>query len=724
MNRILILLLAVLVFLNGETASAPEKSKTPLIAARSPAIFSLNPAGAIKGVAVEVELLGENLDGAVRLEIGGEGVTAKILSSSYLRAVAQVLVQPDAQPGVHGVRVISPLGVSNLLGFRVGELSQTKEVEPNNSIQEAQRVNWPVVVDALLFPDEDSDFYRFHAAAGQEIVVEVLATRNGSGLNAEMYLLDASGTRLAVGDDEEGSDPVITHTFSKEGDYIAVVRGVFSVLNITFPTGHPAYSYQLRITSPPTLASVEPVTAIPGASVEVGITGTKLDRVKRLDVSKPGLKAEILTQSAGRMHANLTAESTASGTFEICGVSPEGSSLPLRFRVTKPIPSFEEAEPNNDKESANRIEVPGVVAGAIGREGDVDHFVFSIAEPGTYVFEIEAGRLNSLLDSVLSLYDSQGKVLATNDEGSFGEDPQGDARIAYSFEKQGEYRLEVRQAILNLYGPLYMYRLIARKEEPNFILTPVARDDSKPWLRSADRLVAHPGSEITIPVNVEWLEGLERREADIRLTVEGLPEAIPVAPYLARVKDGKSDKQSRFTARVDIPVSIPSNATLASYPLRIKGEARMGGTVLTRYETIVIAGVGRYVMAATSGFSHKVDRRYLSIVAPIGFTLRPEIGDERYPVRFTMQPGTIKTLTLSVLPPESFPAELSFSGENLPRGLSVHHVEPRPDTKQYLLHLKAAADCERGWFPLVIFVATDPTKRTTVPTPYFGMKVQ
>jgi hypothetical protein len=724
MNRTFILLLVALALLGGKTAGSPENTKTPVISARLPAIFSLNPAGAMKGAAQKVELLGENLDGAGRLEIGGQGVTAKILSSSYLRVVAEVFVQPDAQLGVHDVRLISPLGVSNLLGFRVGDLPEMKELEPNNSIQAAQRVGCPAVVDALLFPDEDSDFYRFHAAAGQEIVVEVLATRNGSGLNAEMYLLDASGTRLAVADDEEGSDPVITYTFAKEGDYVAVVRGVFSVLNITFPTGHPAYSYQVRISSPPTLSNLEPATMASDVPVEVDITGTKLDRVEKLDVSKPGLKAAILNRSPSRIRASLTAELTTSGIFEISGVSVEGSSHPLRCRVTKDAKSIQEAEPNNDRESTNKIEVPGVVTGAIGRGGDVDNFLFSIAEPGAYVFEIEAGRLNSLLDSVLSLYDSQGKVLATNDEGSFGQDAQGDARIVYNFNQPGEYRLAVRQAVLDLFGPLYTYRLIARKPEPNFILTPVTRDDSKPWVKSSDRLVAHPGSEITIPITVEWLEGLERQEADIRLIVEGLPEAIPVAPYWARAKEGKSDKQSRFTARVDIPLLIPSDAALGSYVLRVKGEAKVGTTVLTRYESIIISGVGRYVMASTSGFSQSVEQRYLSIVTPTAFALRPEIGDERYPVRFTMQPGTIKTLTLSVLPPENFPAEVSFSGENLPRGLSVHHVEFRQDTQQYLLHLKAAADCERGWFPLVIFVATDPTKRTTVPTPYFGMKVQ
>jgi hypothetical protein len=68
----------------------------------------------------------------------------------------------------------------------------------------------------------------------------------------------------------------------------------------------------------------------------------------------------------------------------------------------------------------------------------------------------------------------------------------------------------------------------------------------------------------------EWLEGLDVQNADVCLTVERLPKAILAAPFWAQVKDGETDKQSRFTARVDIPLSIPSDTTLGNCPLRIR----------------------------------------------------------------------------------------------------------------------------------------------------------
>lgn len=701
---------------------AADETKKLAPSARTPEMFSLSPVGATKGTTLEVEILGENLDGTQQLEVTGRGITTRILEASSLHARAEIVVDPGADAGMHSVRLVSSLGVSNLLGFRIGELRETREREPNNNRDEAEQIRWPGVIDAVLFPDEDADFYRFHATAGQRLTMEVLAARNGSGLNAEMYLLDASGTRLAVGDDEAGTDPAIEHTFKKEGDYFVVVRGTFNVLNITFPTGHPAYVYQLRILSPPWLETVTPSVVAPGATVAAEISGEGLDVVTELGASA-GVAAKIASRSSNRIHAVLTADSAGSGFREVWAVSPHGFSTPLRLLVSEPIPTVHEVE-SRDQGGAQRFTPPAAVVGTIEKPGEPDHYIFSITEPGTYVFEVEAGRLNSLLDSVLTLQDAQGEVLATNDDGIFEQASEGDSKIMYRFAEPGDYRLEIKQAVLDLHGPLYQYRLVARKARPHFALTAVGGDQSTPWARSADRLIANPGSAITIPVKVEWIEGLEASGTEIQLRVEGLPDWIPMAPLTTNIRDGKHADNSHYGARVEIPLSIPQDVKVGSHPFRIKGEATVGGEVLAAEETITVSALGRYVMAASGGFPQSATQRYLSIVSPIEFTLRPEIGDERYPVRFTIQPGTAKILPLTLLPPQKFPLDLDFSAENLPRGLTIQQVELSPDTKQYLLHLKAASDGERGWFPLVTFVATDRSTGVAVPTSYFGMAMQ
>lgn len=703
-----------------------EKPRAPeILQPRVPEIFSIHPNGAQQGETTSVEILGENLDRAGGLEFSGEGLEGRILSSSYLRCVAEISVRPEAQAGIRTLRLTSLHGGSNLLGFRVGELAQWKEAEPNDSRQQAQEVKWPAVIDAVLFPDEDTDHYRFHARAGERLMIEVLGARNGSGVNAKLYLLDSSGRRLAVSENEQGGDPVVDYRFQAEGDYFVVARRVLVLDHVTFPTGHPAYTYQLKISSPPRLCCVSPFAAAAHSEVEVNLLGESLESVQRLQFSRPGIAAKILERSAGSLRVLLSVAENASGVYELWVTSPGGSSERVRF-LAGDAAGVRESEPNDARDSGNRVQVPATVEGVIGRKGDVDTYRVAVEEPGAYVFEIQAGRFNSELDSVIELYDSEGKLLASNDDGFFPEGAQGDSKLEYSFAARGEYVVQVWQAVLHLNGDRYYYRLIARRSRPHFLLAP-GPAKANPAVRGPDRVVAAQGSTIKIPVTVQWLEGLEGMGADIRLTIEGLPPEIQVPQAWARVAEGKdTGTPPIFTAEVAIPLDVPPDASLRSYPIRIRGEAVVQGTRLSASEQARFSVRGSFAMAYGGGFPYTLDHRYLSVVRPPVFTLLPDIGDERYPVRFAIQRGTKKILALTVIPREKFVDNLQFSSENLPRGLTIDHVQRQPESHQYLLHLKAAADCEQGWFPLVNFIAATRLNgmEVVVPTPYFGIAVR
>ena len=140
--------------------------------------------------------------------------------------------------------------------------------------------------------------------------------------------------------------------------------------------------------------------------------------------------------------------------------------------------------------------------------------------------------------------------------------------------------MEVRQAVLDLGGARYYYRLLARRARPHFVLAP-ARGREYPAVRGPDRVVAAQGSTVKIPVTVRWLEGLEGMGADIQLTIEGLPPEIQVPPIWARVAEGKhSGKSAAFTAQVELPLAVPADASLGTYPIRVRGEAVVGETPL------------------------------------------------------------------------------------------------------------------------------------------------
>lgn len=705
----------------------PETNSKPPVLPRIPAMFSLNPLGARRSTTQQVEILGENLDGASSLQFDDDGVKARILRSTYLSAVAEVTIAPEAKLGIHCARLFSPLGVSNLLGFRVGILPEVPEREPNNSRQTAQALTWPSVVDGTIFPDEDADFYKIRGRAGQKVTIEVLASRIGSGLNSELYLLDERGRRLTVGDDEEDLDPVIHYVFADDRNYYVVVRSVFSVLNISFPTGHPAYTYQLRVAAPPHIGFMQPFGARPGQSINVELVGDSLQSVQRLEVSPPGIAAEVLEAAPGRIRARLRIDQNAAGRYDIRGLAPEGLSNPVRF-VVSDLPVIHEQEPNDDFHSANWVTIPAVVEGGIGHPGDEDNFLFSLDQKGDYVFEVEAGRFNSDLDSVISFYDATGKLLAENDDGVFTSEPAAcDSRLEYRFASAGQFTIRIRQAILKLNGPAYHYRLVMRPASPHFALLPGSGGEAFPAVRAKDRWVGEAGTKIEIPVEVLWLEGLEGLGASVKVSLEGLPPGVNAESVWATVKDGKySSPNEPFTGKVKIPVSILPGAHQGNFQVRVKGETYVGSSRLTAWETIPVSVVGQYVMSATGGFSKTLGGAYLSIVPPARFMLQPEIGDLRYPMPFSMQPGTRQDLVINVIAHDDFRSHLQFSAVNLPKGVRIEGFDRRPSSNQYVLHLRAEPKSDTGWFPMVAIIGTCLVdgKIVAAATPYFGMAVQ
>ena len=107
-----------------------------------------------------------------------------------------------------------------------------------------------------------------------------------------------------------------------------------------------------------------------------------------------------------------------------------------------------EAEPNDAFERAQRITAPVVVDGRIDKPGDVDYFVFSAKKDDKLVLQVQARRLGSPMDSVLTLYDGKRNQVAENDDWN---DPleailahNADSRILYTFPAAGDYYLRLR----------------------------------------------------------------------------------------------------------------------------------------------------------------------------------------------------------------------------------------------------------------------------------------
>ena len=345
-------------------------------APRKMQLFSLFPTGARRGTSADVEVLGANLDGLQRVDVSCPGVHADVLSSTYLSARVRFKLDPGAAVGLCRLRMFSRIGASNLEVFRVGELPEQAEREPNDSPATAQSLLLPCVVDGRLYPDEDVDFYLVKGAAGEQLTAEVLAAVNGSGLNPEIYLLDASGMRLAVGVNEESSDPVLRYRFTQDGEYRLAVRGTFGALNISFPTGHPAYVYQLRVaTGVPQVEFARPFDFTAEKKFQMRVTGDGLSAVDSLVFSDPAMKATIVEHSSGEILAQIDPGGTGPGVRQMWAVAGSLRSSPVNLLVTAK-PDRLEAEPRHSIEKAAELALGDAVAGQISNPGDVDYYGF------------------------------------------------------------------------------------------------------------------------------------------------------------------------------------------------------------------------------------------------------------------------------------------------------------------------------------------------------------
>ena len=80
-------------------------------------------------------------------------------------------------------------------------LPQCDELEANDTIEDAQRIDLPKIVNGRIDRPGDVDVFGFAARAGDKVAVEVYARRLNSPLDSLLHLTDASGKVLKWNDD-------------------------------------------------------------------------------------------------------------------------------------------------------------------------------------------------------------------------------------------------------------------------------------------------------------------------------------------------------------------------------------------------------------------------------------------------------------------------------------------------------------------------------------------
>src|SRR5882724_1952094 len=556
-----------------------------------PALISVFPFGGQQGAEFQATIRGRSLDGVSAVWFDCEQFSASIVSvendksgapaaaskkgkkSSSSTGPLQLLtlaikVAAGAEPGVHYLRVLTPRGLSNALPVRVhAEPAILEEAGPHELPSSAQKIPAiPMVVHGKLTGSGEVDYYSLEVQQGETLRFEAIPS--GGGLDPGLTLYEPTGswfrsdrlTELAF-NDEEVSYPgfsvnaTLTHKFSRKGRYFLRVAGFLGQSGSD-------YTYQLSIRrNSPDLVGVDPMRA---AHLPPSANSTWEERSWKRELKPDRLKD--LWSRAGEV-----------------GV-PKG--IPVVRLDEQPIKDSSEPVP---------VTIPALIEGTIERPAKIDRVKFAVKAGDRIALEVETvGKTIPQFNPYLRIISTGGDEAFTNVHSTVNTCgdlilKQVQPKTTYSFPREGEYILEIRD-ITHLYGdPSFSYRVLLRQQVPHMGEVKV----------SEEQVNLMPGEVTKVSVDTDQEEGFD---GQIALTVEGLPKgvravmgtelqpAVPPPYNPGKVERFKPESQKAtflfVTDQSAASTSKPVEATIVAQPV-MKG--KMGTPIIVKKILFTVA---------------------------------------------------------------------------------------------------------------------------------------
>jgi hypothetical protein len=208
----------------------------------------------------------------------------------------------------------------------------------------------------------------------------------------------------------------------------------------------------------------------PGKVTRLELRGLNLDlitglrcapkgTVKILKKGKLGVPAGQDANRVGSSHVEVELSvpaDIAGAALTLVAQARDGNSAPHALTLDR-TPVLAEKEPNDGFKQAQPIAIPQVVEGKIDRPQDVDTYRLNGKAGQKVVLEVLAARRGSALDSLLTLYDARGRILASHDDLP----DSTDSRLEATLPAAGTYYVTVQDAN-DQGGPAFVYRLVVR----------------------------------------------------------------------------------------------------------------------------------------------------------------------------------------------------------------------------------------------------------------------
>ncbi len=443
------------------------------IYAADPHIGYVYPAGGTPGSEFTAKIGGQFIFGAKSAYINDKNIQIQIINATepenykpnrQKMAISETItikisIGKETLPGNREIAIVTDTGISNKLIFNIGQLQEVVEVEPNDKPSVAKQLAaLPVTLNGQIFPG-DVDSYKFSAKKGQLLVVEAyaralipyLADAVPGWFKICLTLSDAAGRELAFADDYRFlQDSVLFFKVPADGVYFLAVRD-------SIYRGREDFVYRVNVGELPYITNIFPL----GASTS--------NQPATVNIYGVNLPSDKMTIDTGR---------NAPDTLNI-SVSNRGlNSNRMPFAVDN-LPEIFASSACESRDKKQQVKLPVIINGCIKTTGAKNYFCFEAHKGQVIAAKVAARKLNSPLDSAITLYDQKGTAIKENDDAKdIGEGfltHQADSNFMAEIPNDGIYTIRISDT-QNKGGADYAYRLTLGSPSPDFavIISPAA----------------------------------------------------------------------------------------------------------------------------------------------------------------------------------------------------------------------------------------------------------
>jgi pre-peptidase len=292
--------------------------------------------------------------------------------------------------------------------FRLNDLSNVIEAEPNNVNAEATSFEGPAALNGRIAEPGDSDRFRFTGKKGQAYHIRVYARQLRSPLDSVLSVQRSKGQNVASNDDSNGPDSYIRFSAPEDDEYVITVRDHLG-------QGGPLFFYRIEV-----------VPILPEMTVGVKEFRSFVDTT--IATPQGNRAAAMLTVQRTDFggDVNLSLEGLPAGlTYETVSVADGETAVPVLFSAAAETPLagslasvVARHETENRKVEGRLRQRTSMVRGQNNREiwnYYSDRLATGVTEPAPFRIEILEPRVPLVRNGSMLL-----RVKAERDEGFDG----------------------------------------------------------------------------------------------------------------------------------------------------------------------------------------------------------------------------------------------------------------------------------------------------------------